>query len=307
MSIQSKLFNLAVRNSHLLRGRPKKEVFDMHTSIPAFRQMCEKGAARNKLPENVQVIPFTIEDLYCEKLVPEGASHDQLIFYLHGGGYVSGSCSDHRSFVAKLAQYTGISCFIYEYHLAPENPFPAALNDTLKIYGHLITKEYLPENIVFVGESAGGGLCLASLMALRDRMLALPRAAVAISPWTDLTCSGASYHSKNRKSPAPINSWYVFSKHYAGAEALNHQYISPLFGNMEGLPPMFINAAVDDELFDDGEQFYQKALAAGVNIQFRAGKDMIHCYPLLAPLFPEASEAMKEIVQFVQSHLSNTL
>jgi len=133
--------------------------------------------------------------------------------------------------------------------------------------------------------------------------LPMPEAAVVLSPWTDLTCSGDSYRTKNKVSPAPLNSWTVFSRYYAGNHDPSDPLISPFFGDLKGLPPLLINSGVDDELFDDGEQFYLRAKEAGVDMQFRPGEGMIHCYPLLAPLFREAEEAMLEIADFVKSHL----
>ena len=128
-------------------------------------------------------------------------------------------------------------------------------------------------------------------------------AAVAISPWTDLTCSSESYRTKNRVSIAPLNSWTVFSRYYIGEHDATLPLISPLFGDLKGLPPILINSGVDDELFEDGEKFYLKAKDAGVDITFRPGPGMVHCYPLLAPMFREATEAMDEIVDFIKKHL----
>jgi acetyl esterase/lipase len=300
-SFKSQVFNFMMRNSHLLRGKLKKETFTMDTSIEKFREECEKGAARYaKIPENIQLKEQNIEGIKSEWLIPAGANPVKLILYVHGGGYVSGSCSDHRGFVSKFAQFTGVTNLIFEYRLAPENLFPAALNDSVKIYKWLLASGFQPENILMAGESAGGGLCLATLLALKEKNIPLPVAAVAISPWTDLTCSGESYKTKNRFSPAPLNSWDVFSNHYCGSTAANHPLISPLFGDLKGLPPLFINSAVNDELFDDGEKFSIKAKNEGVDVTFRAGIGMVHCYPLLAPMFPEATEAMNEIVEFVR-------
>jgi len=140
---------------------------------------------------------------------------------------------------------------------------------------------------------------------LKAQNISLPAAAVAISPWTDLSCSSESYSTKNKVSAAPLNSWTVFSKYYAGDKDVTSPFISPIFGDLKGLPPIFINSAVDDELFEDGEKFYLKARKAGVDISFRAGTGMVHCYPLLAPMFQEATEAMDEIVDFIKSHLKN--
>jgi acetyl esterase/lipase len=304
-SFKSRMFFFLMRNAHVLRGKMKKETFDMNTSIELFRETCEKGAARYaKMPEGIQIKQEIIDGIKAEWLIPEGANAEKLILYIHGGGYVSGSCSDHRGFVSKFAKITGVTNLIFEYRLAPEHPFPAALDDSVKVYQKLLIMGYQPQNILFVGESAGGGLTLATLLALKEQNIPMPAAAVAISPWTDLTCSSDSYHTKNKRSPAPLNSWFVFSKHYAGLVPADNPLISPLFGDLKGLPPLFINSGMDDELFDDGEKFSKKAKDAGVDVTFRAGKGMVHCYPLLAPMFPEATEAMNEIVAFVKKYLN---
>ncbi len=306
-SVKSTLFNFMMRNNHLLRGKLKKEVFDMNTSIVDFRKRCEKGAAKYaKIPSGIKIKKQEIEGMKTEWLIPEDANPAGLILYVHGGGYVSGSCIDHRGFVTKFARYTGVTNLLFEYRLAPEHPYPAALDDSVKIYQWLLSQNYQPGNIIIAGESAGGGLTLATLLALKEKQIPMPAATVAISPWTDLTCSGKTYKTKNKVSPAPINSWIVFSKHYAGQIPAGNPLVSPLFGDLKGLPPLFINSGEDDELFDDGEKFYIKAKKAGVDVTFRAGKGMVHCYPLLAPIFPEATEAMNEIVEFVKMHLNHS-
>jgi len=304
-SLKSKIFNALMRNSHLLRGQLRKEVFDSNTSIQGFRERCERGASRYaRIPEQIQVTQQTIEGMNSEWIRPEKTNENKLILYVHGGGYVSGSCNDHRGFVSKFAKNTGITNLIYEYRLAPEHPFPGALEDSVKIYQWLLNEGYQPENIIIAGESAGGGLGLALLLALKERGIKMPVAAVAISPWTDLSCSSESYRSKNKVSVAPLNSWNVFSKYYRGEHDPTNPLISPLFGDLAGLPPIFINSGTDDELFEDGKKFYLKAQKSGIEISFREGKGMLHCYPLLAPFFPEATEAMDEIVNFIKKHLN---
>jgi acetyl esterase/lipase len=303
-SFKSKMFNFLLRNQHLLRGQWKKEKFDSKTSIQGFRDRCEQGAAKfGALPTGITVKVQTIEGIPSEWLIPEGADPQKIILYVHGGGYVSGSCSDHRGIVSKFARNTGVTFLIFEYRLAPEHPFPAAVDDSVTVYQWLLASGYLADHIIIAGESAGGGLCLATLLALKERAIPMPVAAVAISPWTDLTCSGESYRTKNKVSPAPIDSWYVFGDHYAGGNPKNLPLISPLFGDLHGLPPLLINSGADDELFDDGRMFAEKAKASGVNVTFHAGTGMVHCYPLLAPMFPEATEAMVEIVSFVRQQL----
>lgn len=303
-SFKSKTINFLLRNRHILQGKLKQEVFDMNSSIAAFREQCEKGANKYaKISKEITIRQQVIEGMKSEWLVPENTDEKKLILYVHGGGYVAGSCNDHRGFVSKFAKSTGITNLLYEYRLAPEHAFPAALDDSVKIYQWILSAGYLPENILIAGESAGGGLTLALLLAIKEQQLPMPAAAVSISPWTDLTCSGDSYHTKNKYSLAPLNSWTVFSKHYVGNNRADHPLISPLFGDLKGLPPLLINSGTDDELFDDGKQFYEKARAAGVDVRFTAGTGQVHCYPLLAPMFPEATEAMNEIVDFIRKQL----
>jgi hypothetical protein len=171
-SFKSQIFNLMMRNSYLFRGKLKKETFDLNTSIEQFREDCEKGAARYaKIPDGVTVKEQIIEGIKTEWLIPAEANSEKLIMYVHGGGYVSGSCSDHRGFVSKFAKFTGITNLVFEYRLAPENPFPAALDDSVKVYHWLLDAGYKPENIVIAGESAGGGLCLATLLALKENKI----------------------------------------------------------------------------------------------------------------------------------------
>ena len=303
-SFKGRILNFVLRNGHLFRGKLKKEKFTLNTSIIGFRQLCERGAqTHSNIIKEVTVREQIINNIKSEWLIPKSADTRKLILYVHGGGYVSGSCSDHRRFVSKFANITGITNLIYEYRLAPEYPFPAALDDSVEIYQWLLSSGFAPKNIVLAGESAGGGLTLAVLLALKERNIPQPVAAVAISPWTDLTCSSTSYYTKNKVSPAPIDCWKVFSHHYVGDNQGTNPLISPLFGDLKNLPSIFINSAVDDELYEDGEKFFLKAKEAGVDITFRAGVGMVHCYPLLAPRFREATEAMNEIVLFIRKHL----
>lgn len=234
---KSEVLNFIMRNRHLLQGKLKKESFDLNTSITAFRDQCEKAASKfSKIPDGITIRPEEIEGLKSEWIIPAGSDPQKVILYVHGGGYVSGSCNDHRGFVSNFAKSCGYMNLVYEYRLAPENPYPAALEDSVKIYSWLLSEGFRPDNILIAGESAGGGLCLAMLLAFKERKISLPVAAVAISPWADLTCSSDSYRTKNKVSVAPTNSWTVFSKHYAGGHATDDPLISPLFGDLKGLP-----------------------------------------------------------------------
>jgi acetyl esterase/lipase len=302
-SFKSRLVNALIRNRHLLRGKLRREAFTPERSIPAFRAQCEQSAARmSRLPSGVRVEPTQLAGLPAEWLIPASAPANRAILYVHGGGYVSGSCADHRGFVATFADRLGVAAVTYEYRLAPEHPFPAAVDDSVGAYQALLER-YSPAHILVAGESAGGGLCLALLLASKHAGLPLPCAAVAITPWVDLTCSSPGYRTRNARSAAPMNSWTVFSAHYARGANRRDPLLSPLFGDLHGLPPLLLNAGMDDELYDEAEMFARRATDAGVNVTFRAGEGMIHCYPLLAPMFPEAVEAMDEIAGFARRHL----
>ena len=304
-SLRSRLVNTLIRNRHLLQGRLRREEFTMETSIQAFRDECERSAARmSRIPADVRIEPASLSGIPAEWLVPQGSREDKMILYVHGGGYVSGSCADHRGFVATFAKTLGYPALTYEYRLAPEHPYPAAVDDSVAVYRELLDR-FRPGDILVAGESAGGGLCLALLLALKSQGLPRPCAAIAISPWVDLSCSSDAYRNKRRlaRSAAPKDSWTVFANHYARETDRRIPLVSPLFGDLSGLPPLLLNAGEDDGLFDESEDFARRARAAGVDVVFRAGAGMLHCYPLLAPLFPEAVEAMDEIAAFARRHL----
>jgi monoterpene epsilon-lactone hydrolase len=303
-SLQSRLVRLALQYRHFLRFQLKRDVIDWNTSIPDFRQQAEKVTKLiAKMPAQIKVSPITIDGLSAEWLLPSQATPDQFILYFHGGGYVSGSCQTHRAIVAKLVQGGKAGLLLFDYRLAPEHPFPAALEDSMAVYRWLLARSVSPAHIVFAGESAGGGLCLAALLALRDQGLPLPAAAVAISPWTDLKCTGESYRTANDPLP-PEGSWTVFSSYYVKDHDPGLPWISPLYGDLYGLPPLLIYIGADEFCLDDSTRFAEKAKNSGVDVTLRVGQGMVHCFPLLSPLFPEAKEAMLEIRTFINTHLN---
>ncbi|MBL8061734.1 MAG: alpha/beta hydrolase [Anaerolineales bacterium] len=304
-SLQSQVFYMAIKYRHLFQGKLKPEVWDANTSINAFREEAERTNARlaSKMPKDVEVSPFTIDGMKAEWLTPTGASKEKVILYCIGGGYVSGSCNDHRLIVAKIAKATGASILLYEHRNAPEHPYPAALDDSMKAYKWLLEQGTSPNNILIMGESAGGGLCLASLLAIRDQKLPLPVAAVALSPWTDLKLTGDSYRTKKNVCISPEGMNVVCSKYYCGNHNPEDPYISPLYGDLRGLPPTLINVGDYETMRDDSIRFAEKAKKAGVDVTLRVGEKMVHCYPLVAPMFREAIEAMDEITAFIKSQL----
>ena len=312
-SLKSKLMIFSIQHRHLFKLSLKREVITRDTSTIELRKEFEEGAKRfGSTPPGIKVSPVTIPDLpeglFAEWIHPEGSAEsptqsDKAIFYTHGGGYVTGNCIDHRNHVAKFVQAAGIGALLYDYRLAPEHPFPAAMEDTLTAYRWLLSQGVSPANIIIVGESAGGGLCLASLLAIRDEGLPLPAAGVALSPWTDLKCTGDSYRLNATRDISTLGSWEIWGNYYVGTNDPAFPWISPLYGDLHGLPPILIEVGDHEILLDDSRQFAEKARAAGVDITLRVWEGMVHCFPLLAPMFPEASLAWDETVDYIRSRL----
>ena len=312
-SLKSKLILFSVRNRHLFQFRLKRQVITPQTDTVQLRREFEEAASKfGAIPAGVKVSPVSIpglpEGLSAEWIYPDGgpaspADAERAIFYTHGGGYVTGNCIDHRMHVAKFVQATGTGALLYDYRLAPEHPFPAGMDDTLTTYRWLLDEGIQAENVVIVGESAGGGLCLASLVAIRDQGLPLPAAGVALSPWTDLTCSGESYRTNALRDVSLLGSWEVWSRYYAGENDPRHPWISPLYADLGGLPPILIEVGDHEILLDDSRRFAEKAAAAGVDMRLRVWEGMVHCFPLFAPAFPEATQAWEEVIAYICEQL----
>ena len=316
-SWQSSLMKFMMRQQLRSMDRLNLRIWNENTSVTAFREYCESGAARAKLVVGVEVVPVKIpglaEGLSAEWLQLTAIANipridDAVIFYCHGGGYISGTCSDHRALVSKLVAYTGIPLLLYEYRLAPEHPFPAAIEDTLTAYRWLLTQIKPNTRIIIAGDSAGGGLCLATLLALKDlnargqEELQLPVAGVCISPNTDMTLSGKP--NQVRGSVEPVGMALYCSKSYAGNHDPSHPYISPLFGDLHGLPPLLITVGDEEGGLDDSVRFAEKAQASGAEVTLVVGKGQVHCYPLLPDFIPESKQAMTEIAAFMQKQIN---
>ncbi|SES87798.1 Acetyl esterase/lipase [Natronincola peptidivorans] len=306
LSIRGRLISFLLRNRHLLSFSSKKKVIDWNTyeAILGFRKDVEKGAGRfGKLPEGIDVVPVSIDNLYADWILPAKVKKDKAILYFHGGGYISGTCKAHREITAKFVKESNIGALLFEYRLAPEHQFPAALDDSIAAYQWLLNQGISSSNIVFMGDSAGGGLCLAALLALRDQGSPLPAAVVALSPWTDLKCTGESYVTKAKICLSPEGTGLAFAKHYAGSNDPALPYISPLYGDLHGLPPMLIFVGGDETMRDDSIRFAEKAKQAGTDITLTVEEGLFHCYPATAPLFPEATQALRDIGIFINKHI----
>jgi monoterpene epsilon-lactone hydrolase len=229
---------------------------------------------------------------------------DACVFYLHGGGYVLGSVNTHRALASHLAWRTGLPVLVVDYRLGPEHPFPAALDDALAAYEWVLAQGFAADRVVVAGDSAGGGLTLATLLALRDRNLPLPAAAVPISPWTDLTLSGDSMDALDAQDPMVrrpglqrMADWYL------GDQDAKDPLASPVFADPTGLPPMLIHVGEIETLLDDATRFAAAAIDAGVDVTLEVWPEMIHVWHAFGPMVPESDAAVTRIAEFVAEQL----
>jgi epsilon-lactone hydrolase len=225
------------------------------------------------------------------------------IYYLHGGGYVACSPVTHRPFTATLARTAGAQVFALDYRLAPENRFPAAVEDAVAGYRWLLAQGIKPQEIVIGGDSAGGGLTVATLVAVRDAGLPLPSAAFCLSPWADMGATGNSLAANDSRDPmfraemirqcAPI---------YLGEAAAHDPLASPIYADLHGLPPLLIYASNTEVLLDDALRLAERARQGEVEVELRISHDLPHVWPVLITLrLPEARTAMAEIGQFIRA------
>lgn len=275
--------------------------------IPFLRQKMHWITTRFPMPKSIIQQHFRIQDIPALHLMPKtNITSTNILLYLHGGGYAIGSMHSHKAMVAQIALTAKVQALLIDYRLAPEHPFPAALVDALTAYQWLIQQgNFKPSQIIIAGDSAGGGLTLATLLALKQYQQPLPAAAICLSPWTDLAATGPSVYTKQGIDPM-LDSRYLLSwaKNYVQKNAaLTHPFVSPLYGDLAGLPPIFIQASRDEILWSDAQRFYWAAKQAGTPIELAAWEDMVHVWPLFWHLLPESRTAISEIAEFIRRTL----
>ncbi len=285
----------------LLRSRPAA---GPGTTPEELRAGFEQMAAMFPLPPDVRVERADIAGVPCEWLTPPGAAEDAVLLYLHGGGYVIGSANTHRELAARIARAAGVRALVLEYRLAPEHPFPAAVEDASRAYRGLVERGFAPHRLAIGGDSAGGGLTVATLVKVRDEGLPMPAAAVLLSPWTDLAGTGASLTERASLDPIvqrePL--LQMASLYLAGADARN-PLASPLYADLRRLPPMLIQVGTWETLYDDAARLAERAQAAGVEVAFEPWDEAIHVWQLFAAA-PEAREATERIGGFLRERLA---
>lgn len=275
------------------------------TKYQGMRRWEEQAAARHiRLPNECRITPVEIKGMPAEWLEWHGSGADRTILYLHGGGYVLCSPRTHRDLISRITRASGARALSIEYRRGPEDPHPAAVDDAVTAYQWLLGNGMKPERIAVMGDSAGGGLTLVLLQTLRDRGIPQPACAVCISPWADLTCSGATHRTNRKKDPIlPAPELPKFARLYLPEGDLSNPSVSPLFGDFAGLPPILIHVGTDEILLDDSRRVAEKARQAGTAVELKIWPHMIHVFQALAFMLPRARQAIREIGSYVRDHI----
>jgi monoterpene epsilon-lactone hydrolase len=284
-----------------LTSRPQPEAL----KVEDLRLGMEIMGSKLPPPDDVAVEHVSAGGVPAEWVTAPGADPGRVMLYLHGGGYAVGSIGTHRGLAGRLAQATAARVLLIDYRLAPEYPFPASVQDATTAYHWLLGEGVKPERLTVAGDSAGGGLTIAALVALRDAGDPLPAAAVCQSPWVDLEGTGESITTKADVDPIvrkelleQMADWYL-----AKADPRT-PLAAPLYADLHGLPPLLIQVGTAEILLDDAIRLAANARQAGVDVTLEPWEDMIHVWQLFAPMLPEGQQAIDRIGAFVKQHTS---
>ena len=271
-----------------------------------LRQWLETFATATPPAADVTCVPVEggAGGVPAEWVTAEDARDDAAVLYLHGGGYALGSIATHRRLAGEVSRATGTKVLLIDYRLAPEHPYPAAVDDAAAAYRWLLDQGHAPKRLAISGDSAGGGLTVATLLALRDQGIPLPACAVPISPWVDMEASAESYTTCADIDPMVSQTGIKrFADWYLAGGDLRTPYASPLHGDLSGLPPMLVQVGEAEVLRDDSTRLVERARAAGVDATCEVAPDCPHVFHAL-PGVPEAEEALARLGQFVRDHLA---
>jgi len=274
-------------------------------TIEQMRAGWETFTASFVVAPDISYQPVVAGGVPAEWVTAPDSDSSRVVLHLHGGGYTIGSIASYRSFTGRLARATRARVLSVGYRLAPEHPFPAALDDAVSSYRWLLDQGIAPGRIAVVGDSAGGGLAMSMAITIRDAHGPSPATIVAIGPSTDLAKEGASV--KERAHLDPIVNYESSMAHalrYVGTQAnLKHPLASPLYADLHGLPPLLIMVGTHEALFDDSTRFAVKAQAAGVEVQLDIWPEMIHVWPIFADILPEGRQAIDKIGDYIRGRV----
>lgn len=270
------------------------------------RKVMDQAGSLSFIPRSVTHLHDSLGGVEVDWLRPKDAANGSVMLYLHGGGYVLGNLKTHGELAGKLAAAASLNTVMPDYRLAPEHPFPAAMDDALACYKALLDSGITANKILVGGDSAGGGLTLSLLLKLKELGIEQPAAAYLISPLTDLTFSGGSYQSREAVDPLLTFDWLNYgAKAYAGDNDLTHPLLSPLFADLTGLPPLMIQVGDDEILLDDSVRFAEKAHSQGVSINATVWPKMWHDFQASGFGLSEQAEAIAEFGIFAAAHLKS--
>lgn len=282
-------------------GLPIVRLMQEYLPLSMMRRLLTQSMSRVSLGAGVTRESVTADGVPHEWIIPADCAADQVVLYLHGGGFVLGLSPPHLKMAAYLAEQIGRRILMVDYRLAPEHPFPAAMDDCVTVYRRLLRQGIPARNIVVAGDSAGGNLTLALLLKLRDDGDPLPAAAACLSPVTDLTDKNKS--GNGYKDPVlPSKTMRFYAESYVGSSDARMPLISPVFADLRGLPPLLIHAGEDEILREDAVRFTRQAESAGVPVRLEIYPRMWHVWQLNLML-PQAIQSLNDINRFFQVHL----
>lgn len=270
------------------------------------RRGFEKLTARwNRPVEGFGYVAEMADGVSGEWIFPPGGDKTKVLLYFHGGGYFSGSTNTHRSLVSQITKLAGVSCFSINYRLAPEHPYPAAIEDCAKAYRWLLAKGFSANDICFGGDSAGGGCVMGALTFLRDNQVQLPKCAIALSPWLDLTLSGETLHTHKDLDPMlRADSMPMVRDFYMAGQVAGAAYASPIFHSLKNLPPIYVQVGEHELLLSDSLRLAEKAKEDGTTVTLDIFPKMFHVFNAFWPVLPAARDANKKLADFLSTQLS---
>jgi monoterpene epsilon-lactone hydrolase len=270
-----------------------------------FRSIYSRFLEQFGPPSDVAIQPVNAGGVPAEWVIPPGATSGRTLLYLHGGGYVVGAPKDYRAMVSHIAREAQAQALTIDYRLAPENPHPAAVEDAVAAYRWLLGNGVEPGRIVLGGDSAGGGLTVATLVSLRDRGDRLPAAGVCICPWVDLEITGKSMDTNADADPLVKRDVVTnMAAAYLQGQDPRTPLASPLHADLKGLPPLLIQVGTAETLLDDASRLAERARSAGVDVTYDAWPDMIHVWQGFGSFLPEGRQAIKRIGEFIRRRTS---
>ena len=281
----------------LMKSRPVQPNLTIQEQREAFEAM-----PGFPVPDDVRCEEVDAGGVPGEWFITPEAMEDRIVYYLHGGGYVLGSVNTHREMISRLSRAAGARALAINYRLAPENPFPAAVYDAVAGYQWLLSMGIEPRRIVIAGDSAGGGLTAAAMVALRDADVPLPAAGICISPWADMECTGIARLAA-REGGIEYQGILNMAKTYVGDADLKTPLASPIHADLTGLPPLLIQVGGAEELINDSILLEARAKQCGVDVTLETWDDMFHVWHTFAPMLPEGQQAIDRIGEFAREKM----